>query len=128
MYRTCIRTRGKGTTALYGGSHIGKDHVRVETYGTVDGLVSQLGVYHVTTHDARLRESLHRIQQTLFMPGTELTSDTQGLTRLSQTTGEEKITALERLIDRNMAESGPLKQLMIPEKSLVSAQLCVARI
>ena len=47
--------------------------------------------------------------------------------RLSQTVGEEEITALERLIDRNMAESGPLKQFVIPGRNLASAQLHVAR-
>ena len=50
-----------------------------------------------------------------------------GLVRLSQTIGEEEITALERLIDRNMAESGPLKQFVIPGRNLASAQLHVAR-
>ena len=113
MYRIYTRTGDKGTTALYGGSRIEKDHIRVEAYGTVDELISQLGVCYATTRDAGLRESLHHIQQTLFVLGAELASDARGLTRLSQTIGEEEITALERLIDRNMAESGPLKQFVI---------------
>lgn len=123
MYRIYTRTGDKGTTALYGGSRIEKDHIRVEAYGTVDELISQLGVCYATTRDAGLRESLHHIQQTLFVLGAELTSDARGLTRLSQTIGEEEITALERLIDRNMAESGPLKQFVIPGRNLASAQL-----
>ena len=110
MYRIYTRTGDKGTTALYGGSRIEKDHIRVEAYGTVDELISQLGVCYATTRDAGLRESLHHIQQTLC-----------------QTVGEEEITALERLIDRNMAESGPLKQFVIPGRNLASAQLHVAR-
>ncbi|MDR8351506.1 ATP:cob(I)alamin adenosyltransferase, partial [Acinetobacter baumannii] len=69
----------------------------------------------------------HQIQETLFALGAELASDARGLVRLSQTIGEEEITALERLIDRNMAESGPLKQFVIPGKNLASAQLHVAR-
>ncbi|HBR3255401.1 TPA: cob(I)yrinic acid a,c-diamide adenosyltransferase [Klebsiella pneumoniae] len=127
MYRIYTRTGDKGTTALYGGSRIEKDHIRVEAYGTVDELISQLGVCYATTRDAGLRESLHHIQQTLFVLGAELASDARGLTRLSQTVGEEEITALERLIDCNMAESGPLKQFVIPGKNLASAQLHVAR-
>ena len=109
MYRIYTRTGDKGTTALYGGSRIEKDHIRVEAYGTVDELISQLGVCYATTRDAGLRESLHHIQQTLFVLGAELAS------------------ALERLIDRNMAESGPLKQFVIPGRNLASAQLHVAR-
>ena len=65
MYRIYTRTGDKGTTALYGGSRIEKDHIRVEAYGTVDELISQLGVCYATTRDAGLRESLHQIQQTL---------------------------------------------------------------
>lgn len=122
MYRIYTRTGDKGTTALYGGSRIEKDHIRVEAYGTVDELISQLGVCYATTRDAGLRESLHHIQQTLFVLGAELASDARGLTRLSQTIGEEEITALERLIDRNMAESGPLKQFVIGKES----RLCPA--
>ena len=122
MYRIYTRTGDKGTTALYGGSRIEKDHIRVEAYGTVDELISQLGVCYATTRDAGLRESLHHIQQTLFVLGAELASDARGLTRLSQTIGEEEITALERLIDRNMAESGPLKQFVITGRNLASAQ------
>lgn len=93
MYRIYTRTGDKGTTALYGGSRIEKDHIRVEAYGTVDELISQLGVCYATTRDAGLRESLHHIQQTLFVLGAELASDARGLTRLSQTIGEEEITA-----------------------------------
>lgn len=63
MYRIYTRTGDKGTTALYGGSRIEKDHIRVEAYGTVDELISQLGVCYATTRDAGLRESLHHIQQ-----------------------------------------------------------------
>lgn len=83
MYRIYTRTGDKGTTALYGGSRIEKDHIRVEAYGTVDELISQLGVCYATTRDAGLRESLHHIQQTLFVLGAELASDARGLTRLS---------------------------------------------
>ncbi|MCV5738163.1 ATP:cob(I)alamin adenosyltransferase, partial [Acinetobacter baumannii] len=39
MYRIYTRTGDKGTTALYGGSRIEKDHIRVEAYGTVDELI-----------------------------------------------------------------------------------------
>lgn len=67
MYRIYTRTGDKGT-ALYGGSHR-EDHIRVEAYGTVDELISQLGVCYATTRDAGLRESLHHIQQTLFVLG-----------------------------------------------------------
>ena len=50
-----------------------------------------------------------------------------GRTTLWRKMKQYDIGALERLIDRNMAESGPLKQFVIPGKNLSSAQLHVAR-
>lgn len=125
MYRIYTHTGDKGTTALYGGSRIEKDHIRVEAYGTVDELISQLGVCYATTRDAGLRESLHHIQQTLFVLGAELASDARGLTRLSQTIGEgdHRLGGLSTAI----WPSGPLKQFVIPGRNLASAQLHVAR-
>ena len=84
MYRIYTRTGDKGTTALFGGSRIDKDDIRVEAYGTVDELISQLGVCYASTHQAGLRQDLHAIQKMLFVLGAELASDEKGLARLQQ--------------------------------------------
>ena len=52
MYRIYTRTGDNGTTALFGGSRIDKDDIRVEAYGTVDELISQLGVCYASTRQA----------------------------------------------------------------------------
>ena len=127
MYRIYTRTGDKGTTALFGGSRIDKDDIRVNAYGTVDELISQLGVCYASTRLTELRQDLHTIQKTLFVLGAELASDEKGLARLTQTISPEDIQALEQLIDRNMTQSGPLKEFVIPGKNLASAQLHVAR-
>ncbi|AWV25311.1 ATP:cob(I)alamin adenosyltransferase [Citrobacter youngae] len=127
MYRIYTRTGDKGTAALFGGSRIDKDDIRVEAYGTVDELISQLGVCYASTHQTGLRQDLYAIQKMLFVLGAELASDEKGLARLQQRIGDEDIQALEQLIDRNMAQSGPLKEFVIPGKNLPSAQLHVAR-
>lgn len=51
MYRIYTRTGDKGTTALFGGSRINKDDIRVEAYGSVDTLISLLGVCHAANDD-----------------------------------------------------------------------------
>ena len=127
MYRIYTRTGDKGTTALFGGSRIDKDDIRVNAYGTVDELISQLGVCYASTRLTALRQDLHTIQKTLFVLGAELASDEKGLARLTQTISPEDIQALEQLIDRNMTQSGPLKAFVVPGKNLASAQLHVAR-
>lgn len=57
MYRIYTRTGDKGTTALFGGSRIDKDDIRVNAYGTVDELISQLGVCYASSRQAELRRS-----------------------------------------------------------------------
>ncbi|MDG1645439.1 cob(I)yrinic acid a,c-diamide adenosyltransferase [Klebsiella huaxiensis] len=127
MYRIYTRTGDKGTTALFGGSRIDKDDIRVNAYGTVDELISQLGVCYASTHQVELRQDLHAMQKMLFVLGAELASDEKGLARLTQTINTEDIQSLEQIIDHNMAQCGPLKEFVIPGKNLASAQLHVAR-
>ena len=69
MYRIYTRTGDNGTTALFGGSRIDKDDIRVEAYGTVDELISQLGVCYASTRQAELRQELHAMQKMLFRKG-----------------------------------------------------------
>ncbi|HSI03030.1 MAG TPA: ATP:cob(I)alamin adenosyltransferase, partial [Myxococcota bacterium] len=38
------KTGDKGDTGLFGGQRVRKDHIRVETYGTVDELNASLGM------------------------------------------------------------------------------------
>lgn len=127
MYRIYTRTGDKGTTALFGGSRIEKDDIRVEAYGSVDTLVSLLGVCYAASDNPALRLTLHRIQEELFVVGAELACDARGLTRLNRLIEDADIARLEGEIDRHMALTGPLKAFVIPGKNLPSAHLHVAR-
>ena len=127
MYRIYTRTGDKGTTALFGGSRIDKDDIRVEAYGSVDTLVSLLGVCYAASSNPALRLTLHRIQEELFVVGAELACDARGLTRLNRLIEDADIARLEGEIDRHMALTGPLKAFVIPGKNLPSAHLHVAR-
>lgn len=127
MYRIYTRTGDKGTTALFGGSRIEKDDIRVEAYGSVDTLVSLLGVCYAASDNPPLRLTLHRIQEELFVVGAELACDARGLTRLNRLIDDADIARLEGEIDRHMALTGPLKAFVIPGKNLPSAHLHVAR-
>lgn len=127
MYRIYTRTGDKGTTALFGGSRIDKDDIRVEAYGSVDTLVSLLGVCYAASDNPALRLTLHRIQEELFVVGAELACDARGLTRLNRLIEDADIARLEGEIERHMALTGPLKAFVIPGKNLPSAHLHVAR-
>src|SRR5690242_4236719 len=66
------RTGDDGTTALGFGARTPKDDVRVECYGTVDELNSQLGVVLGERPPEGLAAGLSRIQNDLFHLGADL--------------------------------------------------------
>ncbi len=61
-----------GQTGLAGGIRVSKSSLRVETYGTVDELISSLGFARSICDDAALREKTKLIQRELFRIGSGL--------------------------------------------------------
>jgi ATP:cob(I)alamin adenosyltransferase len=57
----------KGTTALFGGSRVDKDDVRVNCYGTLDEVNSSIGLLRAKLgNDHAWQENLHRIQKDMM--------------------------------------------------------------
>jgi cob(I)alamin adenosyltransferase len=61
-----------GETSLAGGLRVSKASARVDAYGTIDELISSLGVARSTCEDAALAELTKSIQQDLFKIGSSL--------------------------------------------------------
>ncbi len=91
----------KGTTSLVGGTRISKTDVRLEAYGTVDELNSNLGVLISYLPDERDKEFLHQVQRTLFSIGSYLATD-QEKTELREASlvKSDQVEAIEHEIDR----------------------------
>src|ERR1700686_2712117 len=70
--RIYTRTGDEGMTGLGGGQRVPKDSLRVATYGTGDGLNSQVGVALATGLSERLATELVPIQNQLFDLGSDL--------------------------------------------------------
>jgi cob(I)alamin adenosyltransferase len=117
-----------GDTALGGGQRVPKDHLRVQAYGTVDELNSQLGLALAVGLCDRLAQVLPSIQNELFDVGSDLCflEEDKQLYRLPQIE-QRHIDQLEALIDEMTAIVGPLANFILPGGSLGSAQLHVAR-
>lgn len=49
------KTGDKGTTSLVGGTRVPKTHIRLEAYGTVDELNSNLGLLITYLLDGRIK-------------------------------------------------------------------------
>ncbi len=63
------KTGDQGTTALFGGTRVPKDHARIESYGTVDELNSYIGLIRDQEMNAHYKDILIEIQDRLFTVG-----------------------------------------------------------
>ena len=107
------KTGDTGTTALFGGTRVPKDHTRIESYGTVDELNSYIGLIRDQEINQHFKDILIEIQDRLFTVGAILATPPEkevlknGQKRL-QNLGiiESDIELLEKEID-TMEDSLP---------------------
>jgi cob(I)alamin adenosyltransferase len=122
------KTGDAGLTGLGGGQRVPKDSQRVETYGTVDELNSQIGVALATGLCERLAAELPLIQNELFDLGSDLATPATSQARHPVPTVDPRhIEKLEHLIDELNAVVGPLANFLLPGGAPGAAQLHVAR-
>ncbi len=122
------KTGDEGTTALGGGQRVPKDSLRVQAYGTVDELNSQIGVALANGLSARLAETLPAIQNELFHLGSDLCFLEEDKAKFPIPQIEERhIEKLEWLMDELNEIVGPLKNFILPGGVPGAANLHVAR-
>jgi cob(I)alamin adenosyltransferase len=125
------RSGDTGTTALFGGGRVPKDHPRVEAYGAVDELNSAIGVAISFMSHPGLVSELSAIQNELFNVGAELSSEsgTQKAADFARlfTDADAKIEALEHLMDELDAALPPLTTFVLPSGSQAGALLHFCR-
>ena len=69
------KTGDLGKTSLIGGTKVAKNHLRIETYGTVDELNSYIGLVNDLITDDQSSSTLKEIQDRLFTIGSSLACD-----------------------------------------------------
>ena len=112
LTRIYTKTGDTGMTGLGGGQRVPKDSRRVETYGTVDELNSQLGLALSLGLCDRLATELPPIQNQLFDLGSDLATPAVSQARHPVPTIEPRhIEQLEALIDELNDVVGPAGQL-----------------
>ncbi|MCO6439327.1 MAG: cob(I)yrinic acid a,c-diamide adenosyltransferase [Phycisphaerae bacterium] len=114
-----------GTTGLFGGTRVGKDHHRVCAYGEVDELNCSLGLAGAVCRDPQLLEKLRRLQADLFVVGSEL-ANPQGQGATVAIT-EADIQQLERWIDSCSEAVEPLRSFILPGGGALAARLHYSR-
>jgi cob(I)alamin adenosyltransferase len=109
------KTGDAGMTSLVGGVRVSKLHPRLEAYGTIDELNSEIGLLITYVDDAQEVELLTEVQRKLFTVGSYLATDqTQRELREQSKMHPEDVQQLEAAIDRVDAELPPLRLFVLP--------------
>ena len=122
------RTGDSGETGLFNGDRVLKDHLRIETYGTVDELNSTLGLAIVDCPDAALRGLLLKVQHQLFDLGADLATPLESKNSDKvRRIGAAHTLFLEQQIDAATSQLPALNCFILPGGTLTAARLHVAR-
>jgi cob(I)alamin adenosyltransferase len=121
------RTGDNGTTALFAGGRVPKDHWRVEAYGTVDELNSLLGLTRSLRPSAQTDAWLHEVQRQLFVLGADLATPPDAKSSTIMRIDEASVAWLETTIDAMEESLPPLTNFILPGGSQAGASLHVAR-
>jgi cob(I)alamin adenosyltransferase len=108
------KTGDKGETSLFGGKRVPKDHHRIECYGTVDEVLSWVGLIRDQEIDEKSKETLKEIQDRLFTLGAELAADPDKPKLKKPDLLESDVTFLENEMDRMDAVLEPMTHFILP--------------
>lgn len=123
------RTGDDGSTGLVDGTRIGKDSLRVGTYGDIDETNSIIGLARLHVHDQALAHALNLIQNDLFDLGADLatpSTDTPNPKPALRMVAAQTLR-LETDIDRLNQALHPLNSFVLPGGSQAAAYLHLAR-
>ena len=128
------KTGDKGTTSLFGGTRVPKDHIRIESYGTVDELNSYIGLVRDQEMNPHYKTILAEIQDRLFTIGAILATPQEkevmknGELRL-QKLGilDSDVELLENEIDKMEADLPPMTHFVLPGGHTTVSHCHIAR-
>lgn len=115
-----------GTTGLAGGIRVSKTHPRVECYGTIDELISQMGFARSICQDAEVGELVKTIQRELYKVGSAIATPPESKKAPPEITAA-MVDALEAEVHRIEAEPGVLGDWSLPGALPDAAAMDVAR-
>ena len=125
-FKIYTKTGDTGETSLFGGKRIPKNHIRIESYGTVDELNSHVGLLRDQISISDVRALLLEIQHTLFVLGSHLAA-TPGKELKLPSFEEKQIEILEKAIDDMDEKLPPLKTFILPGGHPIVSQAHICR-
>ena len=127
-FKIYTKTGDKGTTSLIGGVRVPKNHIRIESYGTIDELNSYLGVVNDTTQHEKISVWIKEIQDRLFTIGSVLaTAPNKEISMKLPDVHVEDVQWLEQRIDEMNEQLPEMRSFILPGGHLAAYSCHVAR-
>jgi cob(I)alamin adenosyltransferase len=121
------RTGDDGTTSLSGGRRVPKYHVRIEAYGTVDELISWIGLLRDYKENSDRKAFLLYLQDQLMKCAASLASDPDNPDCRKLLPGEDSVQNLEEEIDKMEMSLKPLNNFILPGGNILISYCHIAR-
>jgi len=122
------KTGDDGTTGLFSGLRVGKDSLRVETYGTTDELNTIIGIAVSNMAESELKDDLIILNNLLFVVGSDLATPILPKPKFEiNRINSDNIKWLEAKIDQYTSAMPVLKNFILPGGSISAAHLHHAR-
>lgn len=127
-FKIYSKTGDKGSTSLIGGVRVPKNHIRIESYGTVDELNSFIGMVNDMAANTQISEWLREIQDRLFTVGSVLATNPDKEVKMKlPDVHEADVTWLEERIDEMDKQLPEMRSFILPGGNLASSTAHVAR-
>lgn len=128
MFKIYTKTGDKGGTSLIGGVRVQKNHIRIESYGTIDELNSYLGMVSDMTGNSGITKMIREIQDRLFTIGAVLaTAPNKEIKMKLPDLHEGDVTWLEEQIDRMNTSLPEMRSFILPGGNAAASACHVAR-
>lgn len=113
----------KGQTSLWSGERVDKDSIRVEAYGTIDELNSNIGEAKHYVKSYEVKDILEEIQNDLFRVAGQLASKDKLFVKPIEENDSERLTEYVHFYEDKLK----LKGFVIPGNTIQSAKLDISR-
>ena len=121
------KTGDKGETSLIGGTRVPKYHDRIEAYGTIDELISYIGLIRDQKIDEHAKSELIEIQDRLMTCASILATDCDNCNVKIPEIYDRDIEALEKEIDKMENDLPPLRSFILPGGHPIVSYCHIAR-
>ncbi len=125
--RIYTRTGDDGNTSLTGGRRVPKHHLRIEAYGSVDELISWIGLLRDFRENNSRREILIYIQYQLMGCAAILADEKDNGKSEGHIHDQDCVSAVENEIDKMEAKLPALKNFILPGGHILVSYCHIAR-